>query len=412
LRDPKNPHESDNFSIAPRFGFAYTADNRGDFVVRGGFGVNFQGFDPNTFETYVGRTPQVPDRITFSRADAVARGLKWPVYREDMYKLIEAESGGRATPPGTRYNPNMSPPYAMNYTLGFQRVLTSTLVLESAFVGTRGVKFTLTRTYNPLDRVTARRPNPNDIQGTYNDSSQQTNYNSWQTTLKHRLTAGLLFNLHYNWGKAMSYTGGDISPGQLGDTRGSIQDFDAVKIERSPSTGDVTHSFVVDWVYRVPTPFANSTVARQALGGWQVSGIWRARTGIPLTISQTGGRPDIVNFNGAVDKNCCSYGNLQYLNPAAFQLVPVNNASSRTVRRGHAGAAPLRGPGQVNLDLSLGKSFSLGETKNLELKADMLNALNQTQYTGIATNMSGINFGLVTGTASARVIQLQLRFAF
>jgi len=46
------------------------------------------------------------------------------------------------------------------------------------------------------------------------------------------------------------------------------------------------------------------------------------------------------------------------------------------------------------------------------LKADMLNALNQTQYTSIATNMSGVNFGLVTGTSPARVIQLQLRLAF
>jgi hypothetical protein len=306
----------------------------------------------------------------------------------------------------------MAPPYAMNYTLGFQRVLTSFLVLESAFVGTRGVKFTMTRTYNPLDRVTAIRPNPNDIQGTYTDSSQQTNYNSWQTTLKHRFSSGLLFNVHHTWGKAMSYTGGDISPGQLGDTRGSIQDFDAVKIERSPSTGDVTHNVVVDWVYRVPTPFAGSTIGRHAFGGWRISGIWRARTGLPITVSQTGGRPDIVDFNGAVVKNCCSFGNLQYLNPAAFQLVTVNTASSRTIRRGHAGAAPLRGPGQSNLDLSIGKTFSLAETKELELKADMLNALNQTQYTSIATNMSGVNFGLVTGTSPARVIQLQLRLAF
>ena len=42
----------------------------------------------------------------------------------------------------------------------------------------------------------------------------------------------------------------------------------------------------------------------------------------------------------------------------------------------------------------------------------MLNAFNHTQYTSIDTNLSGIQFGRAIGTASARVIQLELRLAF
>src|SRR5436309_12490073 len=71
----------------------------------------------------------------------------------------------------------------MNYTLGIQRALTPSLVLESAFVGTRGVKFVMVRTFKLVDRITGIRPNPGDIQGSYNDNSQQTNYNSWQRSL-------------------------------------------------------------------------------------------------------------------------------------------------------------------------------------------------------------------------------------
>ncbi len=411
-RDPLKPFNSDSISLGPRFGFAYTADSQGDFVVRGGFGVNFQGFDLQSYETQVTR-PNTPRSRTFSRAESAALGLKWPFYNGDIADRVQADA--MANPQlasATRDNPNTKPPYAMNYTLGIQRALTSSLVLETAFVGTRGVKFNMTRTANQLDRITGLRPNQNDIQVNYIDNSQQTNFNSWQTSLRQRMTYGLLFNAHYTWGKALSYTGGDTGHGSYGDTRGGIEDFDNVKIERSLSTGDVAHSLVLDWVYQAPTPFPNSAVARHLLGGWQFSGIWRAQTGVPIGVTQTGGRPDIVDIEGAVNPNCCSFGNLQYLNRAAFQLVPISTPSTRTVRRGHAGPAPFRGPGSSNVDISLGKSFSLGERRRLELKTDMTNVFNHTQYTDISTNLANVEFGQAIGTKAARIIQVQLRFAF
>ena len=87
-------------------------------------------------------------------------------------------------------------------------------------------------------------------------------------------------------------------------------------------------------------------------------------------------------------------------------------SSGRTIRRGTAGATALRGPGIWNLDLSMGKNFALTEKTKLELRADMVNAFNHTQYNGIATNLSGLAFGQVTSAAPARVIQLQMRLGF
>jgi hypothetical protein len=143
-----------------------------------------------------------------------------------------------------------------------------------------------------------------------------------------------------------------------------------------------------------------------------VSGIWRGRTGSPLGVSQTGGRPDIVDIKGAVNSGCCSFGNLQYLNPAAFQRVTVSTASSLTVRRGHANSTPFRGPGNTNVDISLGKSFAVSETSKLELRTDMQNALNSTQYNGVSTNMNNSDFGQIVSTRPGRVIQVQLRLSF
>jgi hypothetical protein len=353
----------------------------------------------------------LPFTVTFSRAEAAAIGLKFPVTNEDMVPIVLAQN--RPAQPETRYDPNLQSPYAMSYTLGIQRALTPKLMVETAFVGTRGVKYYMIRDGNLVDRVTGIRPNPNDIQLRYIDNSQQTNYNSWQTSLRQRLTHGLALNINHTWGKSLSYTGGDIATYSHGDSRnGVISDFNEIDSERSLSSGDVTHSVTMDWVYQAPTPFAAWPVARQVLGGWEISGIWKARTGLPLAVTQTGGRPDMIDPEGAVNKNCCSFGNLRYLNAAAFQRLAVPTASGRTFRRGNINSTPLRGPGAWNVDLSLGKRFRFSESKSLEFKADMLNALNHVNYTGISSNLTGIDFGLVTGTSDPRVVQLQLRLAF
>jgi hypothetical protein len=410
LRDADSPFKGDNLNLGPRIGFAYSADSDGDFVVRGGFGVNFAGYDGSNFESSVGRRPDLPVLVTFSRAEAVAFGLKYPAYNEDMEPLmLNPPRGAR---PDFRYDPNLRPPYAMNYTLSIQKALTPTLLFETGFVGSRGVKFNLHRTFNPVDRITGLRPNPNDIQGDYLDNSQQTNYNSWQTSLKQRLTRNLSFNVNYTWGKALSYSGGDVAPAYIGDSRLSVEDFTNIKIERSLSTGDVTHNMTIDWVYLAPTPFRDSPIARHILGDWQFAGIWKGQTGQPLSVTQTGGRPDLVALETAVNKNCCSFGNLQYLNPAAFSLVTVPTISGRTIRRGHMNSTPLRGPGIWNFDFSMGKDFRVTEQTRLDVRADMLNAFNHTQYTGIATNMSGLVFGQAISTAPARAIQVQMRLLF
>jgi len=410
LRDVNQPYENDDFNFGPRFGFAYSIDGKGDFALRGGFGLNFSGFDGSSFETTPNRAPGLPVTVNFSRAESAQYGLKFPAYNEDMVAIVLAQNRGPQA--STRINPNFQSPYAMNYSLEIQRALTPSLVFETGYVGSRGVKFNLGRTFNPVDRITGIRPNPDDIQGTYLDNSQQTNFNSWQTSLKQRFTKGLAANVHYTWGKALSYAGGDVGAIYLGDSRTLGEDFNNVKIERSLSSGDVTHNVSVDWFYQAPSPFPNSALGRHILGGWNLSGIWRGRTGLPLGVTQTGGRPDLIDPDKAVNKTCCSYGNLQYLNADAFSLLTAPSASGRTIRRGTAGATAFRGPGIWNLDLALGKNFNIRENTKLELRADMSNAFNHTQYSGLATNLSGIGFGAITSTLPARVIQVQARIAF
>ena len=165
----------------------------------------------------------------------------------------------------------------------------------------------------------------------------------------------------------MAHTGGDISPGFIGDSTANVQDFFDIDAEWGPASGDVRHNFLANTTYHIaPERFASS-VARHLLGGWDVAAIVRARSGAPIEITQTSSRPtrpDLVGtLSEAVNDECCSPGNLQYLNAAAFRLVPINSLSGAGIRPGTIGHNALRGPGYAVLDMSIGKSVSLPGTR-------------------------------------------------
>ena len=144
-----------------------------------------------------------------------------------------------------------------------------------------------------------------------------------------------------------------------------------------------------------------------------------ARTGEPLTVTQSsstrsGSRPDVIDTGNAINKDCCDInsGNMQYLNRAAFQAFPLSPVSRQATRAGTVGMGQFRAPGFKNLDVSLSKSFNVGGPKRIELRADILNALNWVNYVAVQTNISASDFGGITGTAAARVAQVQVRFSF
>jgi len=411
FRDPKNPFEPDPINIGPRVGFAWTMDESSRTVVRGGASVMYSPLIWATFNNAVANGPTQPFRVLYTKVEAAAAGLRFPVYNEDVLPLVQ---GSTQTQVSDIFDPKIHAPYSINTYLGVQRSLGPALMIETAYVGTQGLDFPQYRTFNPVDRVTGRRPNPNLGEGNYIDNSQTTTYHSWQTSVRKRYANNLSFGAHYTWGKALSYTGGDIGATFLGDSSNSTQDFHDWRANKGPSTGDITHLFVGDWVYGLPMLGGRPAVVRHALGGWQVAGVLRAQTGTPFNVSEpssrSASRPDLVDFDGAIFDDFRS--TLQYLNPAAFVVVPKSTVSGATLRAGTYGNNALRGPGLFSVDLSLAKNVDLPQQLKLQIRADMFNALNHVNYTSIVTNIESRTFGRITGAAAARVIQLNARLSF
>ena len=415
LRDRNNPVNADRWvNMGPRFGFSYDPKGDGKTAIRGGFGILFSSQVTGALQAAVQPGPNTPFRIRFSRADSQRLGLKWGSYTDDIAQALEKDSVARGlTNVFSIYNANLQNPYSMHINLGVQRAITSTLALETAFVATRGVKFLMHRWANEPDRVTGLRPNPLLNVNYYVDNTQQSIFTSLQTTIRKRFSHGLTGSANYTWGKGLSTAGGDIGAYYQGDGDARTQQFRFPRADRGPNTGDIKSYFNAEAVYEIPGVMKEHAFARRLFSGWQLSGIFQARTGEPVTLTQTGAlqinRPDYIG--GQVYFN--DYRTtLQYLNRSAFALVPLGAVSRASERPGNVGNGAIRTPGAVNLDFSIGKSVAITEKSKIQIRADMFNALNHTNLNGLRNSLNDTFFGQLLGTAGARIVQLNARFSF
>jgi hypothetical protein len=128
-----------------------------------------------------------------------------------------------------------------------------------------------------------------------------------------------------------------------------------------------------------------------------------------------------MDYAGADELNLSGNPNLSHWSKTFFQQFDTSAFSvPQNGIRGNSGLGNVRGPGQNNLDLSIGKTFQLFEGLHADLRGDFFNALNHSQWTGVQTiypyasvgNYGNIPFGQVTGSREARITQLALKIAF
>ena len=429
-RDPKNPYQHDPWvNLGPRLGFAYNPDGKAKTVVRGGAGFMFSPQMPGAMRQAVAH-PVVPFRTSWSLAEARDLGLKFPRYTDELRTLVEQQNARTGTRfPFSAFNPGLQNPYAMHFQLNVQRSLTSTMMVETGYVGVRGVKFLLHRRVNLPDRITGIRPNPSLVFGGpyYVDQSQQTAYHGWQSSFRKRFAKGFAFDAHYTWGKGLGVTGGDIGAYYGSDPAINIQDFDNIRLDRGPNTGDARHRFLADWIYHLPTLERWHPLARRALGGWEVAGIFNTRSGEPITLTQPCGpwhcRPDhatgsvqpvLDNWEKNNTTRCVVGGrcSVLYINRSAFNAVPLNPNTRIAVRAGNVANGYLRTPLTWNVDFNLSRNIKIGERINLQVRADMFNGLNHVNYNGPTSDVTSATFGEINGAGGMRVVQLNGRLTW
>lgn len=409
LRPPSSIYKADFNNFSPRVGFAYTLNESGKTVIRGGIGVfanprNLLGGPTEIVQNAIDQ----PFRRVFSRAEALQfPQLRYPVVNSEVLPLVL----GQTVAPSTIINVDFPNPYSIQMQLGLQQQLSPTLVLETSYVGTRGIKLNMVRDFNQVDRLTGIRPNPAIGQFRFYDGSERSRFESWQTSVRKRLSQNFLFSGHYTWSHVLSFNEGNVVlPGQR------PQDNENLRAERGPAPTDARHRVAADGLYELPFARLLSNprgVLGQIAGGWQITGILAIQTGAPFQVgtpsSIPGQRADALGGNPYASD---SRTTLQYLNRAQFQEVPIVPVSGAPIRPGTLGRNALRLPAWWNADLGIAKNFSITERWRLQIRGDMLNAFNRTNFNAVDTNIRSANFGRFVGTRGARVVQLNARLTF
>src|SRR5438093_11762327 len=161
-------------------------------------------------------------------------------------------------------------------------------MIEAGYLRTDGRDFPLQRWFSQIfDRQTGARPagwNLGNPGGYYVDSGQTMKYNGLQTSVRKRLSHNVQFDFHYTLSSGDSTQGGHIQAyyqaGLLGSS--NIQDFFNPEADRTPNTGDNRHRVSADIIYSFPS-FKTSRTGRgilpHTIGGWQISSIFRSRSG-------------------------------------------------------------------------------------------------------------------------------------
>jgi len=351
-----------------------------------------------------------PFRINYNRSDVLAAGsvFQWPVSNDAVRSFVKGQS---ALIGDTAVNTDFPTPFSYQWTLGIEHEFPGSIVLETAYMGTRGVHLQMVRFWNEVDRVTGVRPYPGFTQFRYRDAGESTAYHSWQTSLRKRLGSSVAAGLSYTWASAYSYTGAaDLA------LPTSVQDIYNVRADKGPPDDFVRHNFVGNVIYELPISKINHSkalLARNIFEGWQISGIFTAQSGNPINVTQStafeGSRAD---YTGGETTFSNYHDTLQYLDKSSFARVPIGQQSGAPLHPGNIGRNALFNIGSWNLDAALTKRFFITEKVHGKFEAQMLNAFNHTNLSGLQAQVTNSNFGQFTSTRGARVIQFNLRVEF
>lgn len=453
------PVDTDYNNWGPRAGLAFRVTDR--TVLRTGYGI-FYGLGGAGVENALGTRMQLGYNAqpTFAVLDpsGLTPAFYWdnglppvnpapPVLDPSFANLQNIGSWVRSE--------DGRPPYVQNWHFGIQRQVTDNLMVDVAYVGSKGTRLTssnmrinqlhpdlmhlglaLTLDVNsqtardagfapPYPGFTgtvaqALRPFPQylDITAPMETLGHST-YNALQMFVQQRLSHGLNFSVAYTFSKKLTNAG----ESQVFEQNAGPMDYYNLSLDKSLSYNDLRHVVAIGYSYELPIGSGkallnvDTPVVRQLISGWQISGMNRYQSGPPLRISGaqstgifSGNRPTYVQ--GQNIRTDVSAGNFD---PGVHRWLNVNAFS--TGERFRFGDVPRtiheRGFPFFDESFSLLKKTRVAERVQFEFRVEFYNVFNRVNFAPPVTSITSPTFGQVTSQlGNPRQAQLGLRISF
>jgi len=422
-------------TAAPRVGFAYDIFGNGKTSLRGGFGISYErNFGNVTYNaSFNPPASAVLSGICTANASGVI-GTTCPdfVTSDDLGPLGEPGPPTALTPVELRDDDaHINVAQTQFWSMAVEHELAPSTLLSVSYSGAHSIHLYDVADINLLGAgqfylgdplVTGSNasgtetcPYSNPVTGVptcyTRPNSQYTNINQrgsngvgaydglnvkFQTQNIHH--TGLTVIANYTWSHSLDDLSSTFSESL---TQGSFgyTSFVDPKLDWGPSDYDVRHRLVVSPIWETPWYKTGSGFLTQALGGWSISSIFTAHTGIPFSIYDTSyilnsgyiaprltPATPITQFNTGRPVLQAGEGNtFDALNiPPPAPLGPDDPAlgisdfgpfPATMTRRG-----AFRAPGAWNTDLAIAKKFKLTERFGLEFRAEAFDAFNHHNF--------------------------------
>lgn len=401
----------DRNNFAPRIGVAWSpARFHGRTVIRTGYGIYYV---PNQNDDYSDPGESTAPRYSISSADVP--NLSYPItpFLADLQNLgLSPKAIDRHRKDG----------YNESWNLTMQSELTHNFVGQIGYVGYEGHHQFDLWDVNLINPATGTRPLPNFGQFQVKGNTGNNNMHELQAQLKRTFTNGLLWQANYMWMHAIT----DASAGAGEALR--TENANCRACDRGNSPYDIPNSFTTSLVYQLPFGPGRSYLqgtgpASKLVGGWELSAVGTARSGLPIDVivvrksaSIPNGdakyqRPDLVPGVSLIPAGGQTIN--EWLNPAAF-AVPAPGTF------GDVGRDIARGPHEWEGELAMSKRTILTERFTLNFRAEVFNVFNHPNYANPNSNISSGGFGQITsilntgptGTGGTRKVEFMMRVEF
>ena len=393
---------------SPRIGFAWDPTGSGKSSVRGGYGVfygarslqNLGGGGPG----FVQATNMNPVPGGMANPYQSIGGNPYPFDPPSTSAERAALQFVRPVAPGG-WDLAFRNALIQQWNFSAQRQIAQSWIVSAAYVASKGNRVETTRQVNPgifgrPGNLQQRRVNPEFAGIGLSSSEGNYTYHSMQLSVNRRLSAGLTVMASYTWARNI-------------DNLSTPQDGADFRRDKAISDNNIDHRFVGSFVWALPR-FRTKNALRFLLDGWDVNGIVSLESG--LWFNPVSGRDNSGTGNNQDRPDLIGNPRLETSRPRGEQVQRYFNAGAFTQNAagtlGNVGRNMLEGPGEVNVDLGLVKTFAVTESHRIRFRAESFNALNKTNLNNPNANLLAPAVGRITGAGAPRVFQLALRYEF
>jgi hypothetical protein len=425
--------------VAPRVGFAYRASEQ--TVVRGGFGVSYTPFEDNTYaynypvrannqystcgagtaSTY-GAAVFTCNNNTPGATVTFQAGFPAPVaVTIPSNGIIPVTGNAQLTAQSYTVIPlNYTNPSVDSWNVAVQQALPSDFSLQVAYVANHGVHFGTSQNINLPDRLNCGSACDPGIVAGFNRTASTTmqflgnssNYQSLQVTLDHRMKHGFSTTTAFTWGKGLAYQSADD---------GGLTFWLQPRRNYAPNDFDHRTNVEESFTYQLPfgpgQRFLHDGILGKAIGGWKISGVVSFISGAPFSVTasgssiNTGGQTQTANLNNGLHVSHQIGGGRTWFDPTSFSqpagctgyavATPTTAPTcpfigGQTV--GNTGRNQFYGPGYVQDNASIFKTFPLIERFTLDVRMDAIQLSNTPQFNNPSNSITSGTFGQITST--------------